>query len=50
MRADIKAFAINVAPRKTVIAALQKSNKHLALLIPFRQTMFQTALLVATKR
>lgn len=37
MRADIKAFAINAAPRKTVIFALQKSNKQLSLLIAFRQ-------------
>jgi hypothetical protein len=36
-RADIKAFAINAASRKTVIFALQMSKKHLALLIAFRQ-------------
>jgi hypothetical protein len=32
MRADNKAFAKAVAPRKTVISALQKSKKHLSLL------------------
>ena len=37
MRADNKAFAKAVAPRKTFIFALQKSIKHLSLLIPFRQ-------------
>ena len=35
MRADIKAFAEVVAPRKTVIFALQKSIKLLSLLVAF---------------
>jgi hypothetical protein len=35
--ADIKAFAKAVAPRKTFIYALQKSIKHLSLLVAFRQ-------------
>ena len=39
--ADNKAFAKAVAPRKTFIYALQKSIKHLSLLVAFRQTMFQ---------
>ena len=49
MRADIKAFAINAAPRKTVIFALQKSIKHLSLLVAFRQTMFQIKPLLSAK-
>ena len=49
MRADIKAFAKAVAPRKTVIFALQKSIKHLSLLVAFRQTMFQIKPLLSAK-
>jgi hypothetical protein len=47
--ADIKAFAKAVAPRKTIIFALQKSIKHLSLLIAFRQTMFQIKPLLSAK-
>jgi hypothetical protein len=35
--ADNKAFAKAVAPQKTIIFALQKSIKHLSLLLIFRQ-------------
>ena len=35
------AFAKAVAPRKTIIFALQMSNKHLALSVIFRLTKFQ---------
>ena len=49
MRADNKAFAKAVAPRKTIIFALQKSIKHLSLLVAFRQTMFQIKPLLSAK-
>ena len=49
MRADNKAFAKAVAPRKTVIFGLQKSIKHLSLLVAFRQTMFQIKPLLSAK-
>jgi hypothetical protein len=41
MRADNKAFAKAVASRKEIIYALQMSIKYLALLVAFRQTLFQ---------
>jgi len=47
--ADIKAFAKAVAPRKTFILALQKSIKHLSLLVAFRQTLFQIKPLLSAK-
>lgn len=37
MRADNKTFANKVASQKTVIFSLQKSIKHLSLLLIFRQ-------------
>ena len=49
MRADNKAFAKAVAPRKTIIFALQKSIKHLSLLVAFRQTLFQIKPLLSAK-
>jgi hypothetical protein len=47
--ADNKAFAKAVAPRKTIIFALQKSIKHLSLLAAFRQTLFQIKPLLSAK-
>jgi enamine deaminase RidA (YjgF/YER057c/UK114 family) len=47
--ADNKAFAKAVAPRKTIIFALQKSIKHLSLLVTFRQTMFHIKPLLSAK-
>lgn len=38
MRADYKAFAKAVAPRKTIIFALQMAKKQLVLVVAFRQT------------
>ncbi len=39
MRAVINAFANQAASRKTFIFSLQKSIKHLSLLVAFRQTV-----------
>ena len=47
--AEIKAFAKAVASRKTIIFALQKSIKHLSLLVAFRQTLFQIKPLLSAK-
>jgi hypothetical protein len=49
MRADNKAFANKVASLKLFIFSLQKSIKHLSLLLIFRQTAFSKRLKQSSK-